>query len=168
MKWIGFIAVAVLAFLLGVVATSFAAKVALPRVMFKEVQSPFEHDQTLKVIRERIAAQKGWRITAEIDQRQAILSGGGKDVGPYQILKICHAGNASRMIGDDERRYFGVMMPISVAVYQRDDGHTYVSLVNGDAISKVFGGEYEDVLKDVRFDMEEIFQFLHLSLGLFD
>ena len=72
------------------------------------------------------------------------------------------------MLGADERRFFGVMMPISVAVYERDDGNTYVSLVNGDAISKVFGGEYEDVVSDVRYDMEQIFGFMHLSFSVLE
>ena len=168
MNWIKIGSASFLAFLLGVVFTAFTAKVALPRVMFKEVRSPFDHAQTINVIRERVAARSGWRVTAEIDQRAAILAGGAEDVGPYHILKICHGGHASRMLGADSRKYFGVMMPISVAVYQRSDGHTYVSLVNGDAISKVFGGRYEEVLLDVRTDMEHIFQFLHLTFDIMD
>jgi uncharacterized protein (DUF302 family) len=166
MRSIGILATFALAFLLGGVATSFAAKEALPRAMFKEVRSPFDHGRTVEIIQERVAAQPGWRITADIDQRAAILAGGGEDVGPYRILKVCHGGHAARMLAADERRYFGVMMPISVAVYQRADGHAYVALVNGDVLSKVIGGEHEAILADVRYQVEEIFQFLHLSFDI--
>ena len=78
MKWFGLAATFSLAFLLGVVATSFAAKGALPYMMFKETKSDLDHERTLEVIRERVAAQDGWKITAEIDQRAAILLGVGR------------------------------------------------------------------------------------------
>lgn len=168
MNWIKYLVVAMLAFTAGLVLASFAAMEALPRVMFKEVLSPFGHEQTLEVIRDRVRTQSGWAITAEIDQRAAILAGGGGDIGAYEIIKICHGGHATRMLSDDDRAYFGVMMPISVAVYEREDGHTYVSLINGDVISKVFGQDYEEVIKDVRFDMEVIFQFMHLTFDILE
>ena len=161
-------AVATLAFVFGLVAASFAAKAALPHAMFKETQSRFDHDQTLDVIRQSIAKQAGWNLMAEIDQQKAIVSGGGQDPGRFDILKFCHSGHASEMLSDDDRRHFGVMMPVSVAVYEKADGKTYVSLVNGSIISRVFGGEYERIIRKVRYDMEEMYRFMHLDLDVLD
>lgn len=166
MQWIKYLSVALLALIAGLVIASFAAKQAMPRVMFKEVVSPLDHEQTLATIRERVLAQPGWAIVTEIDQRAAILAGGGDDIGPYDIVKICNGGYATRMLGDENRAYFGVMLPISVAVYERDDGRTYVSLLNGDVVAKVFGQQYVNVVEDVRYDMEIIFRFLHLSFDI--
>jgi len=35
-------------------------------------------------------------------------------------------------------------------------------------LSKIFGGDYDEVLQAVRHDMEEIFRFLHLSFDILD
>lgn len=165
-KLSGLFVAGALLFVVGLVVAAFVAKDALPAAMFKELASPLGHAETVRLTKERIAAQPGWRLSAELDQRQAILDGGGPDVGPYVILKFCNGSLAGRMLADDERRFFGVMMPISVAVYTKGDGQTYVSLVNGAMLSRFFGGTFHDVIDVVRIDVEEIFQFLHLRFSV--
>ncbi len=166
-KALGMMVVGALAFVVGLVVAAFVAKGALPAAMFKELRSPLGHAETVRLTRERIEKQPGWRISAELDQRQAILDGGGPDVGPYVILKFCKGTLAGTMLAADERRFFGVMMPISVAIYTKGDGQTYVSLVNGAMLSRFFGGTFHDVINDVRNDVEEIFRFLHLRFSVF-
>ena len=168
MKLLKYGSVASLAFIFGLVAASFAAKAALPYAMFKETQSRFDHDRTVEVIKQSIAHQTGWKLMAAFDQQKAILDGGGEDPGRFDILKFCHSGHASDMLADDARRHFGVMMPVSVAVYEKSDGRTYVALVNGSIISRVFGGEYERILRKVRTDMEEMYRFMHLDFDVLD
>jgi len=167
MKWLGMVVVGALLFVVGLVAASVIAKHALPTAMFKEIKSPHGHAETVALIKQNIARQPGWTLSAELDQRKAVLEGGGQDLGPYAILKFCKGTLAGRMLADDERRFFGVMMPISVAVYTKKDGDTYVSLVNGAMLSRFFGGTYHDVINDVRVEVEEIFQFLHLRFTVF-
>ena len=166
MKWLGLVVVGALFFVLGLVGAAVIAKRALPAAMFKEIKSPHGHAETVQLIKENIARQ-GWALSAEFDHQKAILAGGGVDVGPYTIIKFCKGTLAGRMLADDERRFFGVMMPISVAIFTKKDGNTYVSLVNGAMLSRFFGGTYHDVINDVRVEVEEIFQFLHLRFTVF-
>ncbi|PKN54784.1 MAG: hypothetical protein CVU56_24715 [Deltaproteobacteria bacterium HGW-Deltaproteobacteria-14] len=167
MKAIGYVVVGALTFVLGLVAAAVIAKEALPDAMFVEVASPYDHAETVRLIEQHIEDQPGWTLTGAYDHQKAILAGGGGDVGPYVILKFCKGTLAGRMLADDERRFFGVMMPISAAIYTKADGRTYVSLVNGTMLSRFFGGTYHDVINDVRLEVEEIFRFLHLKFTAF-
>lgn len=42
--------------------------------------------------------------------------------------------------------YVSVMMPCSIAVYQKNDGKTYVSTMNNGLMGKMFGGVVAEVM----------------------
>ena len=166
MKHLKFILLAMLFTLLGMVLAAVIMKYAVPQAMIKTLQSPYDFDKTVYLVKDNINRQKGWSVTAEIDQAKAIRDGSNHDIRRYTIIKFCNAEFSGSMLESADRRHFGVMMPVSVAVFEQNDGRVYISLVNGALISKLFGGEYEHILNHVKLDVEEIFSFMHLRFSV--
>ena len=166
MKHLKFILLAMLFTLLGMVVSAVIMKYAVPGAMIKTLHSPYGFDKTVRLIKENIKRQKGWSVTAEIDQGKAIREGSNHDIRRYTIIKFCNAEFSGGMLASPDRRHFGVMMPVSVAVFEQDDGSVRISLINGALISKLFGGEYEHILNHVKLDVEAIFSFMHLRFSV--
>ncbi len=152
---------------MGAVLAAVVLNEAVPRAMFKEFRSPHDHAKTVEVITRRIERQPGWNVVEVIDQAETIREGHGGDVGRYTIIKYCSPEHAGRMLQDDRRRFYGVAMPLSVGVYERENGEVWVSFMNGALISRMFGGEIENIANDVRLEVEEMFAFLHVEFDVF-
>ena len=65
---------------------------------------------------------------------------------PAASLKICQPDYAEQVLNDDDARFLSVMMPCSIAVYQKSDGKTYVSTINASLMGKLFGGTAAEVM----------------------
>ena len=167
MKYFTHVIVGAVLFFTGAVFAGAAINEAAPHAMFKEFASPFEHAKTVEVIKRRIDKQPGWSVVSVIDQAETIRKGGGGNVGKYTIIKFCSPKFAGRMLADDARRFYGVAMPLSIAVYTLESGKVMVSLMNGALISMMFGGELEAIANDVRLEVEEMFSFFHVDFDVF-
>lgn len=159
--------VALIALLTGVVITGLALQLSAKNALILEIKSPYDYNKTVAVIKERIMTKSGWHLADAIDQQGEILAGGGPNVGPVTIIKYCNAHFAGRMLGTDERKKMAVAMPISIAVYDKSTGETYISLNNGYLTSKLYGGETEEIIEEVSRDVEEILSFAQFKYTRF-
>ena len=50
----------------------------------------------------------------------------GKKVLPVASFKICQPDHAEQVLADDDARFLSVMMPCSIAVYEKDSSRKYV------------------------------------------
>ncbi len=128
-------------------------------MMIEESRSPYDFDKTVDTIVDNSKAH-GWSIPQVYDFRKILLSKGTKDIGKVKIIKLCSAGLAESMLGSDETKYMGAMMPCSISVFEKGDGHTYISSMNMELMSHLFGGEAGDTLKSVSDTHEKILAFL--------
>ena len=157
---------------LGIVISFFTVgiffKIAAPSMFFKEVNVPYSFEKTVTLLTDRINKQKGWHVTAVIDQQKEIISHGGKDVGKVKIIKFCNAKLSGEMLAKDESKFMAVKMPLSIAVYEKSDGRVTIGLMNGYIMARLFSGRREgDIMEKVVKDIESILGFMHFRYTIF-
>lgn len=128
--------------------------------MIKENLSPYPFDKTVDVIVDNAQAQK-WSVPKVYDFQALLIEKGEEDPGKIKVVKLCKASIASKMLTPDDSKYVGAMMPCSIAVYEKQDGKTYVSSMNMSLMATMFGGEIGDILEQVAMEEKSILQFLH-------
>ena len=81
------------------------------------------------------AATKGnWNIPA-VHDLQASLAKAGQTVKPVKVLEVCKPEYSGQMLQKNDERIVSVMMPCRISVYQKDDGKTYIALIDGAALA---------------------------------
>ncbi len=157
----------IIGLLFGAFITAISFKIAAKNLLFKEIESPYNFEKTVNLIANRIKIQKGWHIVSIIDQEKEILKYGGPDIAPMKIIKFCNANLSAEMLKNDDRKFFGVKVPASIAVYEKSNGKVYISLMNSKVMSKLFSGKIQEIIEDVIRDAEQILNFLHFRYTIF-
>jgi uncharacterized protein (DUF302 family) len=103
-----------------------------PIKLIIEQQSPHDFDKTVELLSGR-ALLRNWNIPALHDLQQS-LAKSGKSVKPVKVLEICKPEFSGQMLEKNDERIVSVMMPCRISVYLKDDGRTYISLINGSAL----------------------------------
>lgn len=100
--------------------------------MIIEKVSPFDFDKTVELL--TATATKGnWNIPA-VHDLQASLAKAGQAVKPVKVLEVCKPEYSGQMLQKNDERIVSVMMPCRISIYLKDDGKTYISLIDGAAI----------------------------------
>lgn len=85
------------------------------------------HHRALTRTRAALLAE-GFGIVSEVDLAATLQSRLGADVGSYVLLGVCSAPLAFQALRED--RDVGVLLPCTVAVYDREDGRTVVAAMD--------------------------------------
>jgi len=93
-----------------------------------EQVSPFNVDTTVEKLI-AAAALKEWQNPA-VHNLQQSLAKSGKTVRPVQVIEICKPEYSGKMLEKNDERIVSVMMPCRISVYEKEDGKTYVALLN--------------------------------------
>lgn len=158
----------ILGLVLSLLVIGLAFKIAAPTMFFKEISVPYDFDKTVRMLQTRINKQEGWHVTSIIDQQKEILHNGGKDVGKVKIIKFCNGKLSGDMLADDRSKFMAAKMPLSIAVYEKEDGRVSIGLMNGNLMARLFSGTREaEVMEKVLKDMEEILGFLNFRYTIF-
>lgn len=110
----------------------------MPKLMVKEQVSPFDYEETITQIQNNVT-DGGWKVSA-LMRLDKSLAKEGKKVLPVASMKICQPDHAEQVLVDDDARFLSVMMPCSIAVYEKADGKTYISSMNSALMGRMFGG----------------------------
>jgi len=157
----------VMGFLAGIVFTGAAISISARHMMLTEMKSPYDYQKTVDTIIDRINKQRGWHLVDVSDENKEVTEHGGKPIGKFTIIKYCNGFYASQMLGADDRKRMGAMLPKSFAVYEKSDGQVYVSTANGAVMGKLFGGETERIIEKVNLEVEDMMQFLNFKFSVF-
>ncbi|MEA2047334.1 MAG: DUF302 domain-containing protein [Campylobacterota bacterium] len=158
----------ILGVVLSLFVTGLVFKIAAPTIFFKEVSVPYDFDKTVRILQTRINKQEGWHVTAVINQQKEVLDNGGNDVGKVKIIKFCNGKLSGEMLAEDSSKFMAAKMPLSIAVYEKEDGRVSIGLMNGYVMARLFFGTREaKVMEKVVGDMEEILNFLHFRYSIF-
>ena len=130
--------------LIGFIITLALTVLIAPGQVVSEKKSPLGYEETIAFIQANVT-NSGWKVSA-LMQLDKTLAKEGKTVLPVTSMKICQPDYAEQVLQDDDARFFSVMMPCTIAVYQKADGNTYVSTMNASLIGKLFGGTVSDVM----------------------
>ena len=112
--------------------------------MFIEVQSQLAFEQTVTTLTKKIEDAK-WKVLIAHDLQDS-LHKNGYEVLPVKVIELCNPHHSSKILSRDAERIYSNLMPCRIAVYDKSDGKTYVSLMNSGMLAAQIGGIVEDVM----------------------
>ena len=118
-----------------------------------EKPSKFSFEKTVEAVKSA-AQEAGWSIPTEHDMQMSMKKA-GKDVKPARIIVLCNADHAYQILNNDENKHFLSMMPCRIAIYEKNDGKTYLSIMNLSLINSS-DQELQDLMKNVQTDIEQM------------
>ncbi|MFH1195837.1 MAG: DUF302 domain-containing protein [bacterium] len=152
---------------IGILFTAIAINLSTGNMMLKEIKSPYDFEKTVEVLTQRINSQPAWHVVTVIDQNAEVQKHGGKPIGKFNIVQFCSDKYSSEMLGNDNRKKIGAMLPKTFAVYEKSDGQVYLSTSNGMVMGKLFGGETEEIIERVSLEVESILRFVNFKFSIF-
>ena len=120
-----------------------------------EQLSPLNVATTVEKIIES-AIRKGWQNPA-VHNLQQSLAKSGKEVKPVQVVEICKPEYSGQMLEKNDERIVSVMMPCRISVYEKDDGNTYIAMLD---MSVMSAGMPPTVVKAIHEANNESFEIV--------
>jgi len=131
------------------------------KIIIEQV-SPF--DVTITVEKLIAAAiRKEWQ-NAAVHNLQQSLAKSGKEVRPVQVIEICKPDYSGKMLEKSDERIVSVMMPCRISVYEKEDGKTYVALLN---MAEMITGFTPVAVEAIRGATNESFEIVKSVVGSF-
>jgi uncharacterized protein (DUF302 family) len=127
-----------------------------------EQVSPFDVPTTVGKIIEA-AGERNWQNPATHNLQQS-LAKSGKSVNPVQVVEICKAEYSGKMLEQNHERISSILMPCRISVYEKEDGKTYVTLLNMGTMAK---GLPESTAAAIRGASDETFEIVRSVIGDF-
>ncbi len=125
-----------------------------------EQLSPYDVITTVERLVEA-AKLKEWQNPA-IHNLQQSLAKAGKEVRPVQVIEICKPEYSGKMLEKSDERIVSVMMPCRISVYEKEDGKTYIALLNMAAMAGNMPGSAADAIQGAS---DETFEIVKAVIG---
>lgn len=119
-----------------------------------EQKSRFGFDKTVEML-VADAEKRDWKVPAVHDLQQS-LAKSGKEVRPVKVIEICKPKYSGQMLELNDERIVSVMMPCRISVYEKEDGLTYVSLINAGEMTSGLSVNIVRVMKEASDETFEI------------
>ena len=119
-----------------------------------EQKSRFGFEKTVKMLIED-AEKREWKVPFVHDLQQS-LAKSGKTVKPVTVIEICKPKYSGQMLELNDERIISVMMPCRISVYEKNDGLTYVSLINAGELASGLPSNIARVMKEASDETFEI------------
>jgi uncharacterized protein (DUF302 family) len=131
--------------LAGIIVTALAAASFMPKLMLREHRSPFDLAETVRRITNNAVAA-GWVVSSVSALDESVKKHGGGELRPVRLVNLCQAQHAARILNDEQARIVSVMMPCTIAVYEKADGKVAVGTMNAGLMGRLFGGVVAEVM----------------------
>jgi uncharacterized protein (DUF302 family) len=147
-------------FIAGVVFVAILAMSMAGDLMMREVESPFGLEETAARIQANIQKlkHKGWALSGLRDPSKAVAAAGG-NVLPVLLLEACSTNYSKPLLKEDDSRILSLMMPCTITVYKKENGKTYIGLMNAGLMGKMFGPKVAKIMAQVAEDQAEFLKF---------
>ena len=119
-----------------------------------EQKSKFDFGKTVDLLIAE-AGRREWNVPAVHDLQQS-LAKSGKTVRPVKVIEICKPKYSGQMLELNDERIISVMMPCRISVYEKDDGKTYVGLINAGDLATGLQATIARVMKEASDETFEI------------
>jgi uncharacterized protein (DUF302 family) len=124
-----------------------------------EQPSRYGFDKTVEMLVAE-AERREWKVPAIHDLQQS-LAKSGKTVKPVRVIEICKPAYSGQMLELNDERIMSVMMPCRISVYVKDDGKTYVSLIDGAEMAE---GQPEKIAKIMKGASDETMEIVNTAI----
>jgi uncharacterized protein (DUF302 family) len=101
------------------------------------------------------AERRDWKVPAVHDLQQS-LAKSGKSVKPVKVIEICKPEYSGQMLELNDERIISVMMPCRISVYEKEDGITYIGLINAGDLATGLQATIARVMKEASDETFEI------------
>ncbi len=119
-----------------------------------ENQSNYNFEKTVEMLTKE-AERRDWQVPAVHDLQQS-LAKSGKNVKPVKVIEVCKPEYSGQMLELNHERIISVMMPCRISIYEKEDGKTYIALLNSAAMTEGLPDYIGKVMKaasDETFEM---------------
>ena len=147
------------ALIVGVVIGAVGLREMIPGMMIQERQSSLSFDATVERIQTN-AQENGWMIPKVHNLRKSLMAHGYDDVGGMAVIEMCKPDYSSIILSDDSQKSVSVMMPCAVAVYEKQDGTTWISTMRSDKMGALLGGNVKTAMSGVYSEEPKLFDFV--------
>ncbi len=130
---------------------------SLPGMMMLEDQSRYDDFETTVEQFEQKVRDAGWSILTVHDMQET-LRGHGHDVKSVKIFELCSARYSAEILKLDDERIVSPIMPCRIAIYEKNDGNTYISRMDSELLARPFGGVIKDVMQVAAVEIENVIQ----------
>lgn len=120
-----------------------------------ELQSKYTFTETVERLTSE-AKTKSWNIPVVHDLQKS-LAKSGKEVKPVTVIEICKPEYSGKLLELNYERIVSVFMPCRISVYEKDDGKTYVALIDGEALA---GNQPKNISEVMKSASDEIFSIV--------
>jgi uncharacterized protein (DUF302 family) len=127
---------------------------AMPGLMLNVNRSNLDFEETVSTI-ERAAVDQGWMVPKVYDIQKSLRNAGHSDMTRVKVIPICQPHHAYDILEDDGKKVTAIM-PCRIGIYEDQSGQVYVSEMNTELMSKMFGGTIAEVMGGVAAEEEEI------------
>jgi uncharacterized protein (DUF302 family) len=146
-------------FLAGVVVVVLLIYNFAGSLMFREIPSPFGMEETVARIQQNVQnAGNGWALSGLRNAAKPIEMDGG-NVLPVLMIEACSTRYSGPILKDDSLRFLSNLMPCKISVYKKNDGKTYIGLMNAELIGGLFGSKVGGIMKHVAADQARFVVF---------
>lgn len=147
-------------FLAGIVVFALVAVLMGGDLMFKEYPSPYGVEETAARIQRNIQGMedKGWKLSGLRDPSKAVAASGG-NVPPVLLVEACSTEYSGPILKEDATRILSILMPCSISIYKKDDGKTYIGMMNAGLMGHMFGPKVGEIMGQVAADQSEFINF---------
>lgn len=125
-----------------------------PSMMMNENESKFSFDESATFIEQSIT-DAGWKISA-IHDLQKSMQNFGKSVNKVRVYEICNPEHAYKVLSQNDERIVSSLMPCRISIYEKEDGKTYISMMNTGLMGQMMDGVVPEVMKDASRESEAI------------
>lgn len=125
-----------------------------------EKQSRFDFDKTVEMISAE-AVNRGWKVPFIFDLQMSLLKA-GQEVRPVKIVEICKPAYSGKILSVDAEKMISVMMPCRISVYQKEDGNTYISIMDAGKMIPLMPEAAGEVMKAASDETIEIVKQIYV------
>ncbi len=151
---------AVVGFILGVVFVGVVGWNMAGDLMLREVPSPYGVEETAARIQRNIQglSANGWTLSGLRNPAKAVANAGG-NVPPVLLIEACSTKYSGPILKNDATRILSILMPCTITVYKKDDGKTYIGLMNSGLMGRMFGPQVGEIMGYVAEDQKQFVNF---------
>jgi hypothetical protein len=75
------------------------------------------------------------------------------------MVEACSTKYSGPILKDDNIRFLSILMPCKVSVYKKNDGKTYIGMMNAGLMGKMFGPMVGEIMGKVAADQAKFVEF---------
>lgn len=124
------------------------------RIVFQEQKSPFSFTDTCDALRLELE-KNNWKVPQVHDLQETMFKY-GKQVNQVRVYEICQPELAYEILARDGERIVSSLMPCRIAVYEKKNGKTYASVMNGSLMAWFGQGVVRRVLRKASAEVQMI------------